>query len=165
MCVERLGSAPWRGGYVTVLLVCPGWPPDVSVCRAHGLLFDGAMCSHVDCLSPPVLLLNHCFSGSSCVSLVTLVCLPIVLLVSAVLCWSVVFRVSNVWLCSSLLPACLFFPFGVIFVLCFILLLKITFSSAFESSTSSLVTKNSEVHRLNIFNAISRQFVHILRGG
>ncbi len=38
------------------------------------------------------------------------------LLVSAVLCWSVVFHVSmscelNVWLCSSLLPACLFvFP-------------------------------------------------------
>ncbi len=30
-----------------------------------------------DCLSPPILLLNHCFSGSSCVSLVTLVCLPI----------------------------------------------------------------------------------------
>ncbi len=63
--------------FVTVLLVCPGWPPDVSVCRAHGLLFVGAMCSHVDCLSPPILLLNHCFSGSSCVSLVTLVCLPI----------------------------------------------------------------------------------------
>ncbi len=62
---------------VTVLLVCPGWPPDVSVCRAHGLLFVGAVCSHVDCLSPPILLLNHCFSGSSCVSLVTLVCLPI----------------------------------------------------------------------------------------
>ncbi len=62
---------------VTVLLVCSGWPPDVSVCRAHGLLFVGAMCSHVDCLSPPILLLNHCFSGSSCVSLVTLVCLPI----------------------------------------------------------------------------------------
>ncbi len=65
------------GGYVTVLLVCPGWPPDVSVFWAHGLLFIGAMCSHVDCLSPPILLLNHCFSGSSCVSLVTLVCLPI----------------------------------------------------------------------------------------
>ncbi len=64
----------------TVLLVCPGWPPDVSVCWAHwahGLLFVGAMCSHVYCLSPPILLLNHCFSGSSCVSLVTLVCLPI----------------------------------------------------------------------------------------
>ncbi len=25
--------------HVTVLLVCPGWPPDVSVCWAHGLLF------------------------------------------------------------------------------------------------------------------------------
>ncbi len=62
---------------VTVLLVCPGWPPDVSVCWAHGLLFVGAMCSHVDCLSPPILLRNHCFSGSSCVCLVTLVCLPI----------------------------------------------------------------------------------------
>ncbi len=63
---------------VTVLLVSPGWPPDVSVCWAHGLLFVvGAMCSHVDCLPPPVLLTNHCFSGSTCVSLVTLVCLPI----------------------------------------------------------------------------------------
>ncbi len=41
------------------------------------LVVVGAMCSHVDCLSPPILLLNHCFSGSSCVSLVTLVCLPI----------------------------------------------------------------------------------------
>ncbi len=120
----------------------------MSLCWAHGLLFVGAMCSHVDCLSPPILLLNHCFSGSSCVC----VCYPrlspyIVLLVSAVLCWSVVFRVSNVvwvfhvWLCPSLLPACLFFPFGLVFVLlCFILLLKRTFSPAFESSTSSHVT-------------------------
>ncbi len=50
----------------------------MSLCWAHGLLFVGAMCSHVDCLSPPILLLNHCFSGSSCVSLVTLVCrLPV----------------------------------------------------------------------------------------
>ncbi len=129
--VQKWIDVQWYFVVVTVLLVCPGWPPDVSVCRAHGLLFVGAMCSHVDCLSPPILLLNHCFSGSSCVSLVTLVCLPIVLLVSAVLCWSVVFRVSYVtcefcvWLCSSLLPACLFFPFGVVFVLlCFILLLK-----------------------------------------
>ncbi len=63
---------------VTVLLVCPGWPPDVSVCWTHGLLFVvGAMCSHVYCLSHPLLLTNHCFSGSTCVSLVTLVCLPI----------------------------------------------------------------------------------------
>ncbi len=39
------------------------------------------------------------------------------------------------------LPAC-FFPFGVVFVvLCFVLLLKITILSAFESSTSSLVTE------------------------
>ncbi len=67
------------------------------------------------------------------------------LLVSAVLFWSVVFRVSmscelNVWLCSSLLPACLFFPFGVVFVLLFNFVIKTLNSSAFESSTSSLVT-------------------------
>ncbi len=68
------------------------------------------------------------------------------LLVSAVLCWSVVFRVSmscelNVWLCSSLLPACLFFPFGVVFVLLFNFVIKTLNSSAFESSTSSPVTE------------------------
>ncbi len=76
---NKMGDKIWTQGHhmcVTVLLVCPGWPPDVSVCWAHGLIV-GAMCSHVDCLSPPILLLNHCFSGSSCVSLVTLVCLPI----------------------------------------------------------------------------------------
>ncbi len=67
------------------------------------------------------------------------------LLVSAVLCWSVVFHVSmscelNVWLCSSLLPACLFFPFGVVYVLLFHFIIKTLISSAFESSTSSLLT-------------------------
>ncbi len=51
------------------------------------------------------------------------------LLVSAVLCWSVVFHVSmscelNVWLCSSLLPACWFFPFGVVYVLLFHFIIK-----------------------------------------
>ncbi len=50
----------------------------MSLCVEHmACCLFGAMCSHVDCLSPPILLLNHCFSGSSCVSLVTLVCLPI----------------------------------------------------------------------------------------
>ncbi len=68
------------------------------------------------------------------------------LLVSAVLCWSVVFHVSyvcefHVWLCSSLLPACWFFPSGWFMFFCFILLLKPWFSSAFESSTSSLLTE------------------------
>ncbi len=68
------------------------------------------------------------------------------LLVSAVLCWSVVFHVSmscelNVWLCSSLLPACLFFPFGVVYVLLFHFIIKTLISSAFESSTSSHVTE------------------------
>ncbi len=43
--------------FLLVLLVCPGWPPDVSVCWAHGLLFVvGAMCSPVYCLPPPILL-------------------------------------------------------------------------------------------------------------
>ncbi len=68
------------------------------------------------------------------------------LLVSAVLCWSVVFHVSMscelyVWLCSSLLPACLFFPFGVVYVLLFHFIIKTLIPSAFESSTSSLVTE------------------------
>ncbi len=59
------------------------------------------------------------------------------LLVSAVLCWSVVFHVSmscelNVWLCSSLLPACLFFPFGVVYVLLFHFIIKTLISSAFH---------------------------------
>ncbi len=98
---------------VTVLLVCPGWPPDVSVCWAHGLLF---VWCHVLC---------------------------------AVLCWSVVFHVSmscelNVWLCSSLLPACLpacFSPSGWFLFFCLTLLLKTLNYSAFESSTSSLLTE------------------------
>ncbi len=95
----------------------------MSLCWAHGLLFVGAMCSHVDCLSPPILLLNHCFSGSrlcppSLPSFVSLysspcVCSPVLIRV---------FRVSNVvwvfhvWLCPSLLPACLFFPLRGVFV-------------------------------------------------
>ncbi len=137
----------------------------MSLCWAHGLLFVGAMCSHVDCLSPPILLLNHCFSGSSCVSLVTPRLSPyIVLLVSAVLCWSVVFRVSNVvwvfhvWLCPSLLPACLFFPFGLVFVLlCFILLLKITFPLHWVLELISLthVEKHQctqQIHRFAVGN-------------
>ncbi len=50
----------------------------LNVCWAHGLLVVvGAMCFHVYCLSLPISLPNHCFSGSTCFSLVTLVCLPI----------------------------------------------------------------------------------------
>ncbi len=93
MCVEHLGSAPKKGGCVTVLLVCPGWPTDASVFWAHGLLFvDGAMCSHVYCLSPPILLPNHCFSWSTCVPLLPSFVSLFSLLVFVVLCWSVVFR-------------------------------------------------------------------------
>ncbi len=57
-----------------------------------------------------------------------LVCSPVL-----IRCLSCVVRYVSVscWLCSSFmpacLPACLFFPFGVVFVvLCFVLLLKIT---------------------------------------
>ncbi len=41
------------------------------------LFVVGAVCSPVYSLSPPILLPNHCFSCPTCVSLVTLVCLPI----------------------------------------------------------------------------------------
>ncbi len=38
---------------VTVLLVCPGWPPDVSVCWAHGLLcLCCAMCFLLSIVCP-----------------------------------------------------------------------------------------------------------------
>ncbi len=48
------------------------------------------------------------------------VCSPVL-----IRCLSCVFVMwVSCWLCSSFLPACLFFPFGVVFVLCFILLLK-----------------------------------------
>ncbi len=43
-----------------------GVPPDVSVLNTW--LVVGAMCSPVFCLSPPILLTNHCFSCSTCVS-------------------------------------------------------------------------------------------------
>ncbi len=52
------------------------------------------------------------------------VCSPVL-----IRCLSCVVRYVSVscWLCSSFMPACLFFPFGVVFVLlCFILLLKET---------------------------------------
>ncbi len=133
MCVWSVWDPLLKGGGVMSRSCwCAQAGHQMSLCVEHmACCLFGAMCSHVDCLSPPILLLNHCFSGSSCVSLVTLVCLLYSLLMSAILCWSVVFRVSYVtcefcvWLRSSLLPACLFFPFGVFFVvLFFILLLK-----------------------------------------
>ncbi len=80
------------------------------------------------------------------------------LLVSGVLGWSVVFRVfyvmwvSCVWLCSSLLPACLptclFFPFGVVFVVHLLnFIIKNPKISAFESSTPSLTWQNGSARR------------------
>ncbi len=110
---------------VTVLLMCPDRPPEVYVCWAHGLLFViGAMCSHVYCLSPPILLPNHFFSCSTCVSLVTFVCLPIY---PPGVCSPVLIRclTSCVYVECTQLSACLFFPFRVVFVhLHFISLLK-----------------------------------------
>ncbi len=75
-------------------------------------------------------------------SFVSLYSSPCVCSPGLIRCLSCVFVMwVSCWLCSSLLPACLFFPFGVVFVLCFILLLKKPDISAFESSTSSLVTE------------------------
>ncbi len=111
----------------------------MSLCWAHGLWFVvGAMCSPVYCLPPTILLTNHCFSCllPSFVSLFNL-------LVSAVMCWSVVFRRVCMCYgdCYSSLPACLFFPFGVVFVHLFYFTIKKTRSSASESSSHlSLLT-------------------------
>ncbi len=82
------------------------------------------------------------------------VCSPVL-----IRCLSCVFVMwVSCWLCSSLLPACLFFPFGVVFVLCFILLLKKPDISAFESSTSSLVTlgwcKNEYTPQQKLLNLV-----------
>ncbi len=99
----------WKRLIVTVLLVCPDRPPDVSMCWAHVLLFVvGAMCSPAYCLSPPALLSNHCFSCSTCVSLVTLVCLLVGLCVCVCVCvcvltvqqFSACFSPSGVFCCS-----------------------------------------------------------------
>ncbi len=69
------------------------------------------------------------------------------ILVSAVLCWSVVLRrecfMLTVLQSYACLPACLFFPFGVVYVLLFDLVIKTLISSAFESSTSSLLTAHA----------------------
>ncbi len=45
-----------------------------AVCVLSTWFVVGAMCSLVYCLPPPILLTNHCFSCTTCVSLV---CLPI----------------------------------------------------------------------------------------
>ncbi len=99
-------------------------------------VFVGAMCSSVYCLSPPILLPHHRFSGSTCVPLITLVCLPIY---PPGVCSPVLIRCLSSCVCYvdcySSLPACPFFTFGVIFVhFCFILWLKRNHSLALESS-------------------------------
>ncbi len=135
--------------------MCPGWPPDVSVCWAHGLVFVvGARCSHVYCLPSPILLPHHYFSCSTCVPLVTFVCLPIC---PAGVCSPVLIRcllssVCDVWLCNSPLPACLLFPFGEVFVhFLFILLLMKTHSSCTWVLTSSL---SSRSHATNVITTL-----------
>ncbi len=130
--------------------MCPGWPPDVSVCRAHGL------CLLVPCAPMSIVCpLPSCYliivsvapavspSLPSFVSLYSSPCVCSPVLIRCLSC--VIRRVSvsclTVLQSSACLPACLFFPFGVVFVIhLFHLLLKTLISSAFESSTSSLVT-------------------------
>ncbi len=58
-------------------LVCLRWSPEVTVFVLSTWLVVFVLChvlSSLYCLPPPVLLTNHCFSCSTCVSLV---CLPI----------------------------------------------------------------------------------------
>ncbi len=125
----------------------------MSLCVEHmACCLFGAMCSHVDCLSPLILLLNHCFSGSSCVSLVTLVCLP---MLSPCVCSPVLIRclscVHVMWVkCLTVLQssACLlvFPPSGVVYVLLF-----------------NFVIKNPDFLCIWVLDLISRDtFVHIM---
>ncbi len=83
------------------------------------------------------------------------------LLVSAVLCWSVVFHVSYVtWVfhvdCAPVfcLPSCLLvFPLRGGFCSLFYFIIKNNNFSAFESSTSSLVTEKLLVRKKQIHNS------------
>ncbi len=105
------------------------------------VVFCGAICSSVYCLSPPILLPHHCFSSSTCVPLVTLVYLTIYPpgVWSPVLIRCLLSCVCYVD-CYSSLPACLFFPFGVVFVhFCFILWLKRNHSLVLEYLISLLM--------------------------
>ncbi len=126
-----------------VLLVCPGWPPDVSLCWTHGFLFVvGAMCSHVYYLPLP-----------SCYLIIVSVAPPVSpslpsfisqssLLVSAVLCWSIVFRRASNVDCTAVLclPAC-FSPLGWFLFILFYFIIKKTRYPAFKSSPHlSLIT-------------------------
>ncbi len=78
MIVSFLCGLPQKKCILSRSCWCARAGHQMSLCWAHGLLFVvGAMCSHVYCLFPLILLPNHCFSGSTCVCLVTLICLPI----------------------------------------------------------------------------------------
>ncbi len=101
------------GGSVTVTgwWALDGHQGSLCLCWAHELLFVvGAMCSTVYCLSPPILLPHHCFSSSTCVSLVPSSFDSLFILqVSVVLCWSIVLiRVCVMFACTAV--RCLFFP-------------------------------------------------------
>ncbi len=77
--LQQQGSCHLGGVCHSYRLVCLRWQPEVTVSVSTWLVVF-VLCrvlSPVYCLSPPLLLPNYCFSGSTCVSLVTLVCLPI----------------------------------------------------------------------------------------
>ncbi len=77
--LQQQGSCHLGGVCHSYRLVSLRWQPEVTV-SVNTWLVVFVLChvlSPVYCLSPPILLPNYCFSGSTCVSLVTLVCLPI----------------------------------------------------------------------------------------
>ncbi len=95
----------------------------MSLCVEHmDLLFVvGAMCSPDYCLPSPILLTTSCFSGSTGVSLVTLVCLPILASWCLQSCGDLFFLRVCVMLTTAVLclPAC--FPPSGWFLLLFVL--------------------------------------------
>ncbi len=103
----------------------------MSLCVEHmACCLFGAMCSHVDCLPPPVLLTNHCFSGSTCVSLITLVCLHILVSWCRQSCADPLSFIQCVMF-DCVTVACLPFPFGEVFVH---FIIKTPISPALKSS-------------------------------
>ncbi len=143
---------------VTVLLVCPGWPPDVFVC-----LFEHMACC---LLLVPCALLSNVWPRPSCYfiivsvtppvssSLSLLVCLPIY---SPGVCSPVLFGclMSDVTSCVCVISACLlvFLPRG---CFCFFLLLKKpTFSCTWVLASSLFTQQDKNVTKDSYFISCS----------